>query len=100
LAAKPSHPDDSWPLFCAKCAAELLPGRGNFYLVRIDAVADPTPPSLSSADLSRDIRREIRKLIAQMEHMAASEVMDQVHRSLTLYLCASCYQDWIEDPTG
>jgi hypothetical protein len=31
------------PLLCARCGVELTPGKGDFYVVRIEAVADPTP---------------------------------------------------------
>jgi hypothetical protein len=100
LAAKPRPLNTDWPLFCARCAIELRPGSGNFYLVKIDAVADPTPPDIRDEDLGDDIQGEIRKLISQMEKMSASEAMDQVHRHLTLYLCGQCFRDWIENPTG
>jgi hypothetical protein len=100
LAAKPGQTNTDWPLFCARCAAELHPGSGNLYLVKIEAVADPSPPSISEEDLRQDFQGEIQKLISQMERMSASEAMDQVHRRVTLYLCGSCYRDWIEDPTG
>ena len=100
MAAKPQHAPQDWPVFCARCAIELHPGKSNFFLVKIDAVADPTPPSISDEDLSQDVQGQIKKLIAQMEKVSAAEAMDQVHRHLTLFLCGSCYQEWIEHPTG
>ena len=33
-------------LHCKRCSKEVHPGRGDYYLVRIDAVADPSRPSL------------------------------------------------------
>jgi hypothetical protein len=89
-----------WPLFCARCSCELRPGSGDFFLVRIEAVADPTPPNVREEDLRGDIQGEIKKLIEQMEHISATEAMDQVHRRLTLYMCGPCYRQWIEDPAG
>jgi len=91
---------DEFPLCCHRCGVELTPGRGDFYLVRIEALADPTPPSFSAEDLDRDAKAEIRQLLQQMEDLSAQEAMDQVYRRLVLYLCGPCYRDWIERPTG
>lgn len=87
------------PLFCHRCAAELEPGRGQFYVVRIEAFADPTPPTFTREDLS-DIMGEIDRLIEAMSDMSAQEAMDQVYRKMTVYLCNACYQRWIDNPTG
>jgi len=87
------------PLFCDRCTVELHPGRGDFFVVRIEAVADPTGPEFSEEDLKRDHKREMEQLLAQIEEMSAREAMDQVHRRLTVFLCNSCYGQWIEDPT-
>ena len=86
------------PLLCARCLAELHPGRGDFYLVRIEAFADPTPPSFSEEDLARDTRAEIARLMAQLEQYSERELMDQVFRRVVLYLCTRCYREWIERP--
>jgi hypothetical protein len=93
-------PTDAGPVFCARCAAELRPGRGDFYRVHIEAVADPTPPEITAADLARDHRREIERLLAELEDVSAQEAMDQVHRRLTIFLCRPCYRRWIENPAG
>ena len=85
-------------MFCARCAAELTPGEGDFYVVRIEPVADPTPPSFSEEDLKHDPRAEIERLIEQMRNLSSQEAMDQVYRRLVLYLCGPCYRHWIEDP--
>jgi len=89
-----------WPTLCDKCRAELRPGEGSFYVVRIEAFADPTPPQFSEEDLHRNTRAEIERLIAQMRELSEQDAMDQVYRRLTLYLCAPCYRRWIENPTG
>lgn len=54
---------DSSPLLCARCGAELTPGTGDFYVVRIEALADPTPPHFSEDVLRGDaapVRRPYR----------------------------------------
>ena len=90
-------PDGS-PLLCARCGTELRPGTGDFYVVRIEALADPTPPSFSAEDLEHDPRAEIARLIEQMRELTEQELLDQVYRRLVLYLCGPCYRRWIEDP--
>jgi hypothetical protein len=93
-----ASPDET-PLFCDRCAAPLTPGRGEFYVVRIEAVADPSPPFFSAEDLARDVRRDIERLIARLGDLTEQEAKDQVYRRLVLYLCVPCYRRWIEDPT-
>ena len=87
-------------LWCDRCAKPIHPGRGDYYLVRIDAVADPAPPVITEEDLAIDFDQEFERLVAEVEGLSAQEAMDQVHRRLVLYLCISCYKQWIENPTG
>jgi len=88
------------PVFCHRCAAQLTPGEGNFYVVRILAVADPHPPDIDENDLEIDIETEVHQLIEEMHDLSAQELNDQVFRRLTIHLCATCYADWIENPAG
>jgi hypothetical protein len=89
---------DGPPLVCARCGTELTPGKGDFYLVRIEAMADPSPPSFTEEDLNRDLKVEIERLIDAMRERSEQELVDQVYRRLLLYLCGSCYRAWIADP--
>ena len=66
------------PLFCNRCNLELHPGEGNFYVVRIEAIADPTPPEFSLDDLRCDHRHEIEQLLNQMQGLSERELLDQV----------------------
>jgi hypothetical protein len=91
---------DLVPLLCRRCGAGLTPGSGDFYVVTIEAVADPTPPTISAEDLAADHRRQIEQLLAQLAGLSEEEALAQVYRRLTLYLCGPCYRQWIEDPTG
>jgi hypothetical protein len=95
-----NNSNDQLPLCCHRCGAELKPGEGNFYVVRIEALADPTPPTFSEEDLRRNIRAEIDWLIEQMRDLSEREALDQVYRRLILYLCGPCYRRWIENPVG
>ena len=88
------------PLFCSRCLAELRPGTGDFFEVSIQAVADPTPPVITAEDLQRDLRQEMRALVAQLEGMSEREALDQVARRVTIHLCNACFAQWIENPAG
>jgi hypothetical protein len=93
-----NDPSAEAPFLCARCGVELTPGKGDFYVVRIEAVADPTPPRFSEDDLKQDPRAEIERLFSQMSGLSEQELIDQVYRRLVLYLCGPCYRQWIEDP--
>ncbi len=86
------------PIFCHRCGVELHPGSGDFYRVRIEAVADPFGPVIEDKGPGHDFRAEIDRLIEQMEELSEQEAMDQVYRRVTVYLCAGCYRGWIEHP--
>jgi len=95
-----NHSTEGFPLSCDRCLNELRPGEGNFYVVRIEAVADPSPPVITAEDLQRDHRAEMESLFVEMQNLSEQELLDQVYHRLTLYLCGSCYQCWIQDPMG
>ena len=93
-------PDDI-PLLCHRCGSQLTPGEGNFYVVRIEAFADPTPPPIRPDERGEmDLNDEFSRLIERMKDMSEQELMDQVHRRLVIHLCGACYREWIEDPAG
>jgi hypothetical protein len=92
--------NDDTPLFCDRCAKQLVPGKGDFYVVRIEAVADPSPPVFDDEDLEKDPREEIDRLIEQSRELTEQELLDQVFRRVTIYLCLRCYREWIEHPAG
>lgn len=85
---------------CHHCGRDMRPGEGAYFVVRIEAFADPTPPTIPGEDAGRDHRGEIRRLVDQLNELSEQEAMDQVYRRLTLCLCNGCYMRWIEDPTG
>lgn len=91
---------DDAPLFCDRCSTELVPGKGNFYVVKIEAVADPSPPVFDEEDLNKDPLQEIDSLIERAREMSQQELLDQVYRRVTIYLCLPCYTEWIEHPAG
>lgn len=93
-------PGATWPLVCHRCGGRLTAGEGSFYVVRIEAFADPTPPALDETTPLGEISAEINDLLARAGALSEQELMDQVYRRLVLLLCAGCYATWIDDPTG
>ncbi len=87
-------------LLCHGCAAAVHCGRGEFYVVRIEAFADPSPPELTEIDTGRNFHEELQRLIDQAAGMSEQEALDQVHRRLTLCLCNACFARWIENPVS
>jgi hypothetical protein len=87
-------------LHCKRCSKEVHPGRGDYYLVRIDTVADPQPPIITQEDLDQDVGAEIERLIRLMKSMSEQQLERQVFRQKVIYLCVPCYNRWIEIPVG
>ena len=90
------------PLFCDRCLKQLIPGRGDFFEVRIEAVADPTPPDLDE-DLARtpqELHQQYQELLDQLRDVSPAEACDQVYRHVWITLCNPCFRAWIEDPAG
>lgn len=87
-------------LLCHRCGAILTPSGGSFYIVRIEAFADPSPPVLAEGMTRRELADEIDELIRQIGDQPEQTLMDQVYRRLTILLCWPCYRVWIENPAG
>ena len=87
-------------LHCKRCSKEVHPGRGDYYLVRIDAVADPQPPIITQEDLDQDVGAEIERLIRRMKSMSELQLERQVFRRKAIYLCVRCFNHWIETPVS
>jgi hypothetical protein len=100
VTTDPDFVADHAPIFCARCAAELLPGTGNFYRLNIEAVADPSPPIFSAEEIAGNLREDIEHLVTQMADLSEQEALDQIYRRLTFHLCAPCFRRWIENPAG
>ena len=93
--------DSDVMLFCHRCGQTLKPGQGNWYVVRIEAFAEPAPPNIDPDGQDElDINAEFTSLMEEMRHMGEQELLDQVHRRVTIHLCGNCYRDWIENPAG
>ena len=87
-------------LSCARCKAGVKPGRGGFYVIRIDALCDPTPPEFTAEDFKKDFTAEIERLTSEMAQKSEEELMDSVYKRKFLCLCAKCYGPRIKNPAG
>jgi hypothetical protein len=86
-------------LVCNRCSKPLVPGRGDFYLVPIDAVADPSAVEMEPLG-EEEIGRRIDRLLKRLAGTSHEEAMKQVIEHKTIYLCSACYRGWIENPIG
>ena len=85
-------------ILCARCLKTLQTGRGEFYVVTIDAVADPTPPTIFPGELAHDRSRDWRVIVAELQDVSSQEALDQVYRRVVVHLCNACFRKWIENP--
>lgn len=91
---------EAFGLICHGCSSVLTCGEGSFYVIKIEAFADPSPPVLDTNKPSKHLSADINELIEQMSDLSEQELMDQVYRRLVLLMCRPCYELWIEDPAG
>ncbi len=91
---------DPDPLFCDRCSTQLVAGKGDFLVVKIEAVADPSPPVIDADATESWSPREFEQLVETAREMSGQELLDQVYRRMTLFLCRPCYNRWIEDPVS
>jgi len=94
----PSERQGDWPLVCLRCGRAVRRGEGEFYVVRVEAFADPSPPGDLGEASSAAQAADIEALIASMSDLSERELMDQVYRKMTFILCNACYVEWIENP--
>lgn len=91
----------SAPHRCDLCGQAIAPHE--HYLVRIDVLADPSTPPLSTAgmkSLSEGGSDELAALMQQLKEFSAEQLQDQVHRRMEFVLCASCQRKFLDNPLG
>lgn len=87
------------PVICHRCGKTLCPGSSDHFVVKIEAYADPTAPTISSEELqNRDFKEEMGQIVGQIEQYSAQELYDDIYRRLIIHLCGPCYRSWIENP--
>ena len=85
---------------CAVCARPLESGR--FYVVRVDVFADPTPEPIDTTAGPGEAGyvESVDDLLAQMQHLAADELQDQVARRFEYHVCPTCQRLVLKNPLG
>jgi len=83
---------------CDGCGDGLLIDAEVRYVVKIEVFAAYDPLEITRADLAKDQRAEMARLLAALEKMDPREAEDQVYRKLQFDLCPRCQQRYLKDP--
>ena len=71
------------------------------YVVRIDVFADPSVPEMTTEELEEtDFDQTFDDLLAQMKHLSADDLQDDVHRRFEYKLCRGCQRLYLANPLG
>ncbi|NUM54154.1 MAG: hypothetical protein HUU46_10965 [Candidatus Hydrogenedentes bacterium] len=82
---------------CDGCGKELAKGQLRYH-VKIDVRAAYDKLEIGLADLVRDHRSEMLKLIERMRHKDPREIEETVYKGFELDLCPSCQRAYIKGP--
>jgi len=82
---------------CDGCGAEMRKGDLR-YNVKIEVKAAYDTMEIGLADLIRDHRDELVKLINELEDKKPSDVEKTVYKGFHLHLCPRCQRAYIQDP--
>jgi hypothetical protein len=82
---------------CDRCLRQVEEGKGAFFQVTVDAVADPTPPNFDGLE-DEDPGEAYRRLLEKLRRISEREAMDQIHRRRIFTLCNPCLDTWLESP--
>ncbi|HUT23663.1 MAG TPA: hypothetical protein VM492_04895 [Sumerlaeia bacterium] len=74
---------------CESCG-ETIEKPAIAYRMKIEILADPSPPEFTAEDLALDFKEEMARLIEQMSQMDPDEVEDEVYEAYLFTLCAKC----------
>lgn len=85
---------------CNRCNQELPEGRGAFFEIRVEVVADPTPPFLDVELEEQEICSQYKQLIVELEQVGPLDALNQVVRRRIWSLCNRCVESWLDDPFG
>jgi hypothetical protein len=82
---------------CDGCGVEMRRGQLR-YQVKIEAKAAYDEMVIGLADLLRDHRAEMLRLIRKLENADPAEIEAQVYRHFSFDLCPRCYAAYCEAP--
>ena len=87
-------------LTCDLCGDNLLIDSDVRYRVKIEVFAAYDPLEITKGDLQRDLKKEMKDLISDMESTDPRELQDQVYRKFEYDLCPYCQIKYLKDPLG
>ena len=82
---------------CDGCGKEMAKGQLRYH-VKIDVRAAYDRLEIGLADLVKDHRAEMLKLIEQMRHKDPREIEETVYKGFELDLCPACQRAYIKSP--
>ena len=85
--------------FCSRCNKSLALGRGGFFEVSMQSVADPYSPVMDAEELEI-IQQKLRDLLEKMNATSSVEAMEGVAEHRVFQLCNPCYQGLIHFVDG
>jgi len=85
-------------LTCDLCGKALLIEEGVRYEARIQVYAAYDPLEITDADLAKDHRAELRRLLEELEHLDPQEVEDSVYKEFLFDLCPACQRRYLRHP--
>jgi len=84
---------------CAVCERPIIIGA--CYVVRIDVMADPQIPDMTSDQIaSTDFNQTLAEVIEEAKKFSADDLQDGVHRRFEFRLCPSCQRRFLANPLG
>ena len=86
-------------VICDLCGRAIPPHA--HYLVKIEVLADPSMPEVSSAELEEaDFEKTMAELMDELKKYTADDLQDQVHRHFEYRICRACQMKLIANPLG
>lgn len=82
---------------CDGCGRELQAGRLR-YRVKIDVRAAYDKLEVGLAELVRDHRQEMLRLIERLEDKSPKEIEETIYKHVELDLCPSCQRAYLRSP--
>jgi len=74
---------------CASCRRKIG-AKETWFVLRIELFADPSPPAITSEDLKKDHKAEMRKIIEEMSTANPVEAQDEIHERYEFIVCKDC----------
>ena len=86
-------------VICDRCGRAIP--RHAHYRVRIDVVADPSPPEITQEDVEEaDYDWTVAQLLDEMKNATADELEEAVAKSFEFRICRACQVRLIRNPLG